>query len=829
MATGPSFPGCRACTADLLVAIEVRDVMDNLRDAWRQLRQAPFVAVVVTVSLAIGIGVNTSVFSWVQARLFHPLPGVDASASLRLIEPQNDAGLFVGTSWPDYLDLRRRMRTMPDLIASRMMPAYIGEPGSVERVYGALVSDNYFSALGVLPVAGRGFEIDDVLEGDKPIVVISHGLWQSRYGGEPGVVGQVLRVNGQPLTIVGVVPAEFQGTHFGLNFDLWVPATSAPLVANGSTEIRTRDSRGYSVIGRLAHGASQDDAQHEVTAAMRELARAHPDSNANISARVLAFWESPRGPQRLMATALVVLQGLMLLLWLAVCGNTANLILARTSGRYRDISVRLALGATPARIRAMLMTETMVQGGVGAIAGALIAVWGTQALMLVPTTSLPVRFQTEMDGGGLLFALALGVLSGVLVGIGPAWQLSRLEPQSVFRTAVRTAGRSGLRNTLMALQVGLAVIVLVVAGLFLRSFQETRTTDPGFRQEGVLLAAFDFSGRPSAQASAKTMAGRLLDELAAMPGVDAAAIASSVPLDLHGLPSRTFTVDGRRRADGDMDTALANTVTPGYFATLDIALLAGRDFTALTSQAESFELVVNEAFVRRYVDSVAPLETAVGRTVQSRGRDQVVVGVVETTLSDAFGEPPTPAMYFSYRDFASAMGEMHVRTRPGAELALVPGVRRAVRAIDPELPVFNVRTLTEHVETNLVFRRVPARIFLLLGPLLLALAAAGIYAVVSYATALRTTEIGIRLALGATPRRLVTESVVDSLRVVIAGAVVGWVVIFVGVLLLMPSQASEVSAFVGVPAVMLAVAAAACWIPSRRCATVDPVVSLRSE
>lgn len=353
--------------------------MDYLKEAWRQIRQAPFVALVVVVSLAIGIGVNTSVFSWVQARLLRPLPGVAGSATLRLIEPKNDGGLFVGSSWLEYQDLRARMKTMPDLIASRMIPTYIGDPGSVERVFGLLVSDNYFSAMGVSAALGRTFEPSDLAaDGREPVVVISHGLWQSRFNSAPDVVGRTLRVNSQPMTVIGVAPAIFQGTTLGLNFDVWMPATMAPVVAAGSRELRFRGSRGYSIMGRLADGASQDDAQREASTVMQELALAYPDTNATITGEVLAFWESPRGPQRMMATALVVLQALMLLLWLAVCGNTANLILARASGRYRDVSVRLALGATPGRIRALLLTETMVLGVTGSLIGAAMAVWGTR-------------------------------------------------------------------------------------------------------------------------------------------------------------------------------------------------------------------------------------------------------------------------------------------------------------------------------------------------------------------------------------------------------------------------------------------------------------------
>ena len=796
---------------------------------WYRLRSAPVMAAVIVVSLAAGIGVNASVFSWIQARLLRPLPGVLGAANLLLVEPKNDAGLYIGTSWPEYQDVRARVSSLPNPIAARMVPLYVGEAGSTERAYGLLVSDNYFSALGVTPQMGRVFGPEDLrAEGGEPVAVISHGLWQSMFTGDPNVVGRPIRINGRSLTVVGVAPPEFQGTTLGLYFEVWLPATLAPVITNGSREVRSRSVRGYSVMGWPARGATRDQVQRDLDTAMRELADAYPDSNATVTAEILPFWQSPRGPQKLLALALLVLQALMLLLLLAVCGNTASLFLARASARHKEIGVRLALGATPRHIAMAVLGESMTFGVAGAAAGAALAVWGTQALVVLPLTGLPIRFQTSLDWGGLVFAIGLGLVAGLLVGAVPAWQLSRVDAQTAFRSASRSAGRSRLRDGLMAVQAGLAVIVLIVAGLFLQSFKETRDTDPGFARDGVLLTAFDLTGRPAQPGGIRTFASRLVERVSQLPGVESAAVASSVPLDIHGWPSRVFTVDGKQRADGEFDQALANTVTPGYFSVMKIPFVAGTDFVSLDDQSAPPQVIVNQAFLDRYIQRGAPGEAALGRRVDARGKSHVIVGVVKTTLYNAYGEPPTPALYFSYRDGAGSQGEIHLRTRPGAEMAAAMGVRRAVQSLDADLPVFNVRTLTDHVETNLVFRRVPARLFVILGPLLLLLVGLGIYSLVSYAVSLRTTELGLRMALGATPRRLVGEVLGASLRVIIAGVLVGWILAFMATVALVPEQSTQIGVFAGVPLLLVGVAALASWVPAIRGSRVDPLVALKA-
>jgi predicted permease len=784
----------------------------------------PLLAAVIVCSLGIGIGVNTVVFSWIQAVVLRPIAGVDPDVDVLLVEPRSETGGYPGTSWLEYQDIRARLSSFRELFAFRMTPLYVGEPGRVDRAYGQLVSGNFFNALGLQPALGRVLQPDETAPGaDAPVVVISHDYWQTRLSGAADVVGRPLRANGRDLTIVGVAPRGFLGTVFRLRVDLWLPATMAPALLNGSRELDRRTVRGYSVVGRLRPGQSRVDAQADLDAAMRELAQAYPETNATMRAEVLPFWQSARGPQRFLAAALALLQTLMLLLLLTVCGNTANLMLARASARHREMGIRLALGGGRRTIVRLLLIENVLLALTGAAVGLAVAVWGTRALgALTPAFGFPIEFRTSIDLAGLAFALGLGVACGLAFGLAPALQLARIDPRRAIAAGSHASGRSLFRNALMAAQVALALIVLVAAGLFMRSFLETRSIDPGFRREGVLLAAYDLTGRATDDALARAFAARLLSRLSDLPLVESAAISSSVPLDIHGLPSRVFTVEGWARTDAGYDSALANTVTPGYFGLMSIPIVAGTTFADLQDPNAPPQAIVNQAFVRRYLDGLHPL----GRRLEARGRSHVIVGVARDSIYDAFGEPPTPAIYFSYRDGPARGGEIHLRTRPGTETALTPQIRRIVQELDPDLPVYNVRTLSEHVETNLLFRRVPARMFMVLGPMLLVLAAIGIYAVVDYNVSQRTTEVGLRLALGASRRQVVAQLVVESLAVISVGAMAGWLIVFALTPFVIGSEVDP-SVFAGVPLVLLIVGACACWLPARRAARLDPMTALR--
>jgi predicted permease len=799
----------------------------DVRHACRTIRRMPLLAAVVILSLGVGIGANLVVFSWLQAVVLQPLPGVRGARHLHFVEPRAETGTFPGASWLEYGDYRERLRSFESLLAFRAVPFNIGEAASNERMYGQLVSDNYFSALGLRPSAGRFFRPDEVARGSSAgALVISHGLARARYDGAASALGRTLRVNGVDLVIVGVTPEHFQGTVLGLDFAMWAPATLAPALLSGSRELDSRDSRGYAVMGRLAPGVTAAQAQAEVQSVARELARIHPASHAAMTAEVLTFWEAARGPQKMITGALAALQAIMLLVLLAVCANTANLMLARASTRQREVGVRIALGAGRLRIVSVLLSENVLLASAGGILGTALAMWGTTAIRAVPFIgAFPIRFQTQIDALGLVVAVLLALGCGVIAGLAPAVQLAGVSAQQAFRAASRAGSRSRLRNARMAAEVALALMVLLVAGLFFRGLLDTREIDTGFRRSGVLLGAYDLSGPTMTDAVARDRAGRLLERLRALPGVRAAAIATQVPLDIHGLPLRGFVIDGRARADGQPERVITNTVTDGYFAAMGIPLVQGSDFAAEPVPGLRPQVIVNQAFVRRFLGGSEPI----GRTVQNRDRVYAICGVVRNSLYESFDEAPTPIVYFSFRDRPGWGGEIHLQTADGSETLLAADLRRAVRDVDASLPIYDVRTLEEHVEKNLFLRRIPARMFVVLGPLLLALAAIGIYAVVAYAVAQRTTEIGVRMALGATGSRVVGEVVFDTLRVVAGGALLGWLLVYIVQIHIAPGRPVALSVFVGVPIVLLLVAAFACWLPAQRASRVDPMVALRHE
>jgi predicted permease len=824
------FGGVEAMKQDYRAArslLCIENLLGDLRNAGRTICRMPGLAAVIIVSLAIGIGVNTTIFSWIQMILLQPLPGVSGASNFLLVEPRSETGGYPGASWLEYRALQTQVPALRDIVAVQMVPFNVGETGQTERTFGQLVSGNYFTALGLKPAIGRFIRPEEVERpGTEPVAVISYDYWQTRLAGAPDAVGRKVRVNERDLIVIGVAPREFHGTMFPLKFELWAPATMAPALLGGTRDLEDRSIRAFSLIGMLKPGATREEAQAEFSTAMAQLARDYPDASAGIGGEILPFWSAPRGPQRLLISGLAILQGVMLLLLLAVCGNTANLMLARGSTRQREMAVRVALGATRWRIVGLVLSENMLLALLGAGLGAAIAVWGTTALRVAPIIgAFPIQFQSSVDELTLGFAVLLGAASGLIFSAAPAIYLARLDPHDGLRSSSNTPPRSRARKVLMGLEVGLAMAVLIAAALFLQSFRSARQTDPRFWPEGVLLAAYDLSGRNPDEASEREFAARLLERLRSLPDVEAAAIATNVPLDLHGIPVRPFTVQGRVRTEPGQDRAIFNTVTPGYFKVMAIPLLEGNDFAAMRDTAAPVQAIVNEEFVRRYLNGA----DAIGRRIQTRGGSFEIIGVARNSVYDAFGEPPQPAVYFSYRDVPAMDGEIHLRTRSANETGLTSEARAVLRDLDPMLALYDVRTFSQHVERNLYLRRIPARMFAVLGPLLLGLAAIGIYAVVSYAVARRTREIGVRLAFGATSGRVVLQIIRENLGAITWGGAIGWILALVVSVHAISKSPVSLPVFIGVPAILLGVATLACWIPARSASRIDPMAALRHE
>lgn len=805
----------------------IENLLGDLRNAVRTISRMPGLAAVIVLSLAIGIGANTTILSWIQLILLQPMPGVSGASNFLLVEPRAETGGYPGASWLEYRSLQTQLPALREIVASEMVPFNVGEKGQTERTHGQLVSGNYFSALGLKPAIGRFIRPEEAERaGTEPVIVISYDYWQTRFRGAAGAVGQKLRVNERDLTVIGVAPREFQGTMSPLKFELWAPATMAPALLGGTRDLEDRSIRAFSLIGMLRPGATREEAQAQFRTVMAQLARDYPEASAGIGGEILSFWKAPRGPQRLLISGLAILQGVMLLLLLAVCGNTANLMLARGSTRQREMAVRVALGAGRWRIVSLVLSENMLLALVGAGLGAAFAVWGTTALRVAPMIgAFPIQFQTRVDGLTLAFAILLGAACGLIFSAAPAVHLARLDPQEGLRASSNTPARSRGRAVLMGAEVGLAMVVLIAAALFLQSFRSARQADPRFRTEGILLAAYDLNGRNPNEASEREFAARLLERLRSLPDVEGATIATNVPLDLHGIPARTFTVQGRVRTEAGQDRAISNTVTPGYFKVMGIALVEGNDFAEMGDRVAPAQAIVNEEFVRRYLNGA----DAIGRRIQTRAGNFAIIGVARNAVYNAFGEPAQPAIYFSYRDIPAIQGEIHLRTRSGYETALASEARAVLRDLDPMLPLYDVRTFSQHIERNLYLRRIPARMFVVLGPLLLGLAAMGIYAVVSYGVARRTREIGLRLAFGATSGRVVLQIIRENLGVIIWGTAIGWVLAFVISVHAITSGVVDIPVFIGVPAILLGVATLACWIPARRASRIDPMAALRHE
>ena len=839
----------------------VETLLQDVKFGARTLLKNRGFTLAAVLTLALGIGANTSIFSLVNAVLLRPLP---------VHEPERLVYVFDGTranpynvsSYPDYLDYRDRNGVFSELAAYASITLSLNSDDRPDVISGLIVTGNYFDVLGVRAQAGRTFlPEEDTTPGGHPVAVISHGLWQSRFAGDVHVAGRQLLLNGHQFTIVGVAPAGFDGAELGQKNDIYVPMAMQALVRpprggySGEMNpdlLSRRGPRWLSMVGRLKPGVSVEQAQAAQGALAAQLAEAYPDTNREQIATVSPVGKgdpTQRGTLLSVAGLLLAVVGLVLLI---ACANVANLQLARAASRRKEISVRLALGASRGRLVRQLLTESVLLALLGGAFGLLLAVWLVRFAQAYtpPGNFFPVAFVFDLDHNVLGFTLLLSVVTGLVFGITPALQASKPDLVIALKgEAALVPGASGrgarhftLRNLLVVAQVALSLVLLISAGLFLRSLQQAQRIDPGFDTAHVLTMPLNINLLRYTKAQGQEFYRRVLEHVEGLPGVQSATLTRTPPLSGASRQS-TVTVAGQEppgRSSSSESTGgggegiadnitLSSPVALNYFRTLGIPLLRGRDFNAQDREGAPGVVIVNETFARRYF----PGQDAVGQRVSLNGAQGPwleVVGLARDGKYITLGEAPAPFLYQPLAQRHESGMVLLVRSG-GDPSALAPAVRREVQTIERNLPLTNARTMEELLNTSLFPARMGAVLLGAFGLLALLLASVGLYGVMAYSVSRRTREIGIRMALGARGGDVLRLVLRESMALVAVGVALGLLAALAATRtlagFLYGINPADPAAFIAIAILLAVVGLAASLIPARRAAKVDPLVAFR--
>lgn len=802
--------------------------------AVRQFRRAPVFAAGVVLSLGFGIGASATVYSWIQAMLLRPLPGVRDVGRLVSARPELRNGY--GISLDEYFEWRDQAHALSGLAASSLALFAIetseSAAGGRQPLYGVFASANYFDLLGVVLERGRGFRSSDDAEGAPAVAVLSHAAWQRFFDQEPAAVGRTVRINGQPVRIVGIAPKGFGGTLSVARFDIWLPLHTRPyLIPAEAATWKRRDVRWLDGIGRLAAGADLERAHQELQTIARGQA-ARFEENRGRGARVTPL---DIGTVQRLEPQLIALAAVTLLVVLLICSNVANLLLTRAAARERELAVRLSLGAGRRRLVGQLMVESSLLAVLGAGLGVAMAAYGDSLLvMLMPETSVGFEVHSDLDLRFLGFVVAVTVGCVLAFGLPPALLASRTVPAETLKNGGGggSARGGGLRSTLVVAQFALALSILVGAALFLRRDRAVHSMDLGYRGgEQVLLVQTEMSlaGYADAARWGRTIESAA-ERIAAQPGVRSVALGSFVPLSVVGYARRTVTIPGYLPEPGAADRILVNGVGEGYFDVLGIPLLQGRGFTGHDTPDQPGVVVVNQGFAERYYGAASPL----GRKFTLGDREVTIVGVARNGRYDYrdIDNASMPLIYYAWHQSPSSFVTIHIRA-DGDPLALVPQVRAQILAADPAIALLPPVTLREAASVPFAVARSALTILTALGAVALLLASMGLFSVVSYGVSLRTRELGIRLALGATGSAIATLVLRGALRLVAAGTALGIVAAMAlaaalrsGMTFLPDARIVEYA----LPALLLGSSAiVAGLLPARRAARVDPARTLRTD
>jgi predicted permease len=806
--------------------------LQDLTYALRRISKSPGFAAAAIVSIGLGIAANSTIFSMVNRFVLRPAP-VGNPSTLMTLYTTHQGECCNAFSWPLFADLRAQTKTFSGVTGFyELLPASIGGQGEPERVWGQATTSNFFDVAQLGMTLGRGFTSG---EEHLPVVVISHRLWQRRFGADPSIAGKLVTLSGRPFTVVGVAPPAFRGLDLILDCQFWVPLGNLDQLLPNTSNYQSRDYHWITVAGRLRPGVTRPQAAAELAVIARHLARSYPAAEKDGGFRFETAGSLPPRDRSTVIMFLAALTVVVLLVLSIACANVANLLLAQASGRQREMAVRLALGATRGNLMRQMLTESALLALGGGLLGVALSLWATGALSAFRFPApVPLDLNVMVDWRVLLYTSALSAGTGLLFGVVPAWVAARPILASALKgeDVLARPGRPWtLRNVLVVSQIAASLVLLCATGLFLRSLQSASAMDIGFRSRGILTMSID----PRVHGYTAERTAQFLTELrrrvGALPGVVSAACTDIVPLS-DGGRSDSFYVEGRPNAAGSDPGVELYMASPGYFQTMGIPRIAGRDFANETASGTKVA-VVNQVFIDRLLKN----ENPIGRRVIGGGVTYEIVGVVKNIKSRTVGEDLRPVLFRSLEQSIggdpSLLGYSVLVRTAGAPAALAGAVRREIHSLDPTLAIFNAETMEEHLRNALFLPRLAGTLFGVFGIVGLLLAAVGLYGVMSYSVSRRTREIGIRLALGAQSgevRRLVVrQGMLLTLIAIALGLTAATAVAKFSSSFLYGVQPHDLVTFTGVPLFLAAVAFLACWIPSRRAARVDPLTALRHE
>ena len=822
----------------------------DLRYGARMLWKQPGFTVIVALTLSLGIGANGVIFNLVNALLLRPLPVEKPEELAAVYTSDFSSGDFGASSYPDYVDFRDRNRVFAGLVAYQPpQPLSLNIDGASERVFGEVVSGNYFSVLGLKPSLGRGFlPEEDRTPGERAVAVISHKFWQTRFGGDPATVGRSVKLNGHPFTIVGVAPEKYSGLLRGFVADWWIPAMMVAQAVPGSDYLTERGSRAFLVMGRLKPGVTFQQAQADFNSIATQLYKEWPRHWENVRRQSRGVSLTSESEARLLPDArmpVVIFMALLMtvagLVLLIACANIANLLLARASARRKEIAIRLAIGAGRGRLIRQLLTESVLLALIGGAVGMLLAGWSADLLTTFkPPLPIPVELDLQGDWRVFGFMYGLSLLTGIVFGLAPALAASRPDVIGSLKDeagAANTGGRRGrLRGSLVVTQVALSLLLLICAGLFLRSLRNASSIDPGFDADNLLALSMDLQLQGYDELKGRNFTDQLLDRAQSLPGVVSVSLTDQLPLGLDGGARRGMTIEGYTSQPGESMEIHSCFVSPGYFETLRIRLLQGRAFQRQDNANAPGVALINEAFARRYWAGQQPLGKRIQMGAVRSGVNDApyltVIGVTSDGKYITLGEDATPFVYLNLAQNSVLSPTLIVRTQ-GNPLDSLSAVRGEVAALDKNLPLFDVKTMRQHLGLALLPARLAGGVLGVFGLVALTLAAAGIYGVMAYSVAQRTREFGVRIALGANARDVLRLVARQGMALVLIGMAIGLAAALALTQLLKSLlfgvSATDAVTFTLVPFLLAAIALLACYFPARKATEVDPIVALRSE